>query len=152
MVLIFSIVLVVFIVMIPFIGQSQQKTERIFCAANLQEIGKAMYIYAKEHNGKFPSTLQTLYDEKYLADPRYMDCPATKIKGTVEFPEYEYAAGMSVDNPSMDYLVQDKPGNHRGRDRNILTVNGTVIWGNEDKEPITETSGAEETSVQQEIR
>ena len=92
------------------------------------EIGKALYIYAGEHKGAFPASLETLYDEEYLADRTLMDCPAAKKTGTPSSPDYNYTGGLSVRDPSQRILVQDRPGNHPQGGRNVLLVDGTATW------------------------
>jgi prepilin-type N-terminal cleavage/methylation domain-containing protein len=126
-----AIVLIVGALMWPFIRHSNERLGNIACANNLRKIGRALYIYAREHEGRFPPTMRALYDEQYLADTRLMDCPASKTIGTVESPDYIYTAGLSVRSPSQDPLVTDKAANHPGGGKNFLFVNGAVDWAGE---------------------
>jgi competence protein ComGC len=123
-----AIVIIAGLLMSPFIKYSNERLGKINCANNLRKIGRALYIYAREHDGKFPPAMRTLYDEQYLADPRLMDCPASKTEGTVESPDYIYTAGLSARSPSQDPLVWDKSANHPGGGKNVLFVNGAVDW------------------------
>jgi len=125
--LVFAIVLVLGVLMLPFIKYSQTKMERTFCANNLRQVGLALYIYAREHAGKFPENIQALYDEQYLSDKHLMDCPASQETGTVESPDYIYAGGLSVRDLSSKHLLEDKKGNHDGGE-NILYVNADIKW------------------------
>ena len=126
--IVFVVVLILVALMFPLIRYNYQKMERIICANNLKEVSLALYIYAKDHNGRFPPTLKILYDQEYLADKELMDCPATKRIGTPEDPDYLYTAGLSVDDPSLYVLMEDKPGNHPDGGRNVLYVNSEVVW------------------------
>lgn len=125
--LVLVIVLIVGAMMTPFIRYSRIKREKIECANNLREIGLAMYIYAREHDGEFPPAVKTLYEERYLADSEIMDCRASKKTGTPDAPDYLYTGGLSVRSPALDYLVRDKADNHPGG-KNVLFVNGSVEW------------------------
>ncbi|NQT33186.1 MAG: type II secretion system protein [Candidatus Omnitrophica bacterium] len=126
--LVFAIALLIGLSMLPFIQNTRKKLVRTQCANNLSQIGLGLYIYAREHDGKFPPTLKTLYDEQYLADMTLLDCPASKNIGTFDSPDYLYAAGLSVKDPSLYPLVEDKEGNHSGRGGNVMYINGTVTW------------------------
>lgn len=131
LVVVFGIVFLVVLLLYPFVRRIHGRADKVVCANNLRRIGKAMYVYAKEHQGKFPEDLKTLYDEQYLADIRYADCPATRCRGTLEDPDYVYVSGLSVKDPSKHDLVRDKSGNHPTDGKNVLCVNGIVMW----KEP-----------------
>ena len=127
--LVFVVILLIGGLMLPFIRYIHKSMEQTICANNLRETGLALYIYAREHEGKFPPTLKTLYDEQYLADGNLMDCPASKESiGTPQNPDYIYTAGLSVKDSSLGILVRDKTKNHPYGGKNILYVNGTVIW------------------------
>ena len=112
LVVIFAITALVVLLLYPSIIQTHNKTDRVNCANNLRELGRALYIYAKEHQGKFPDTIDTLYTEKYLSETSFVDCPATKHKGTPGAPEYTYTSGLSVKDDSGTVLIQDKEDSH----------------------------------------
>ncbi len=131
LVLVLVIALVVGGLMLPFIRYNARRMDKTACANNLRQVGLALYIYAKEHEGRFPPTLKALYDERYLADRRLMDCPASRDTGTPESPDYIYTAGLSVRDPSLTALVRDKARNHPRGGKNILYVNGAVVWEEE---------------------
>jgi len=128
LVLVFGILMAVGAALAPLVRYNQIRLSRINCSNNLREIGLAMYIYARENGGNFPQSLSTLYEEQYLADRGIMDCPASKRVGTPEQPDYEYKPGLSVRSPSQDVLVGDDGGNHSGAGRNVLLVDGEVLW------------------------
>ncbi|MFC1480018.1 prepilin-type N-terminal cleavage/methylation domain-containing protein [Candidatus Omnitrophota bacterium] len=128
---VFVIVVIVAALMTPFIRYTSKRTEKIVCANNLQKIGLAVYIYAREHNGKFPAELETLYNEQYLADQQLLDCPASKDIGSPGSPDYIYTGGLSIKDPSLLPLMRDKAGNHPQGGGNILYVNGAVVWKEE---------------------
>ncbi|MFH1878401.1 MAG: prepilin-type N-terminal cleavage/methylation domain-containing protein [Candidatus Omnitrophota bacterium] len=128
LVVVFAIVIIVGVLLYPFIKYANTKKNVIICSNNLRKQGLALYIYALEHEGMFPPSLKTLYDEKYLSDKKLMDCPASKATGTPESPDYIYNAGLSVKSSSQTPLVQDLPKNHPTNSKNVLYVNGSVSW------------------------
>lgn len=125
---VFAVVTIVTVLMIPFIKHNYYFRERTVCANNMREIGLALYIYAIEHEGKFPPRLKDLYDEQYIADEELMDCPASEEQGTPESPDYIYKAGLTVESNSVDVLLADKSKNHVHGGKNVMYVNGTVLW------------------------
>lgn len=126
--LVFAIVIIIGGLLTPLIRFNHSRMNKIICANNLREVGLAMYIYAREHEGKFPPDISTLYDQQYLADEKLMDCPASKDVGTLESPGYIYEPGLSVRSDSLDALMKDKPDNHPSGGGNSLHVNGMVSW------------------------
>lgn len=126
--LVFVIVLAIGALLAPLIRFNQIRMDKIICANNLREAGLALYIYAREHDGKFPQDMQTLYDQQYLADEKLMDCPGSKTIGTPADPDYVYTPELSVRSNSMDALLRDKDTNHHSGSRNVLYVNGLVAW------------------------
>ncbi|MDD3088648.1 MAG: type II secretion system protein [Candidatus Omnitrophica bacterium] len=127
LIMVVAIVLVLCVFLGPFMTRTRQKFNRVLCANNLRELGLASFIYAREHKGEFPPTLEALYEEKYVSDMRLVDCPATKSQGTLKDPEYVYAKGMTVSSPSTETLLADKDGNHP-QGRNIVKANGDILW------------------------
>jgi hypothetical protein len=91
-------------------------------------MGTALYIYAREHGGQFPEELQELFGAKYLTDMDVLDCPASEHKGTLSDPDYFYTGGLSIKSPSKAPLLRDKEGNHSGGRKNILNVNGEILF------------------------
>jgi len=128
LIVVFLIVSLTVFLLQPFILQIHARGEKGACADNMREIGRALYVYARENRGKFPPSLKTLYDEQYLADTRFMDCAGTKHTGTPEDPDYIYTSDLSVRDPSGEVLVRDKSENHTAGGQNALYVNGDVLW------------------------
>jgi hypothetical protein len=131
--MVFAIVIIMIVVSLPILKHVTDRRDKVICANNLRELGLALYIYAKEHEGKFPATIKTLYEERYLSDEGLVDCPSTKAKGTLDAPDYIYAAGLSIKDPSREKLIWDKAANHAGEGRNVLYLNGLVAWEKESR-------------------
>ncbi len=128
LVVVFAIVFIVGALLTPVVKYSQRRTDKILCANNLRELGLALYIYAQENEGKFPVALKTLYEEHYLADPKFTDCPAAVARGPGISGDYIYTSGLSARSPSGQVLVRDKSKNHSSGGKNVLYVDGSVAW------------------------
>lgn len=127
-ILVFAFLVALAAVMLPVIRHNLRRTDQVLCTNNLQQIGRAMYIYAREHDGDFPPAVNTLYEEQYLSDTTLVDCPASAEVGTPLDPDYIYTAGLSVRSDSDKALLRDKSKNHTSGGRNILFVNGDIVW------------------------
>ena len=128
LVIVFVIVSAMVFVSLPFLNRVIVRRDKVVCANNLRELGLALYIYAREHEGRFPPELKTLYDERYLSDEKLLDCPSTGEIGSLEQPDYVYTPGLYIKNPSRQALIWGKAKNHLGRGRNVLHLNGAVAW------------------------
>jgi len=125
------VVIGVFVVMLmclaPVVQIVRERAERINCANNLRQISLGLHMYAGEHNEEFPPNLMALYPS-YVKDEHTFDCPASKVVGTPEKPDYNYVAGLTESSPQSDLVAYDLDGNHKKGGRNILRVNGSVEW------------------------
>lgn len=126
LVIVFAIVIGIIFCFYPFISKIPYNSEMVMCGNNLRELGKALYVYARNNGGKFPNSLKTLYDEEYIADWGIVDCPATRQKGTPDYPEYNYSPGLNVNDDSGAVLLTDKSGSHKYGENKLL-LNGTII-------------------------
>jgi len=125
---VFVIVILMSFLLAPVVKRVSARTNEVLCANNVRELGRALYIYARENDKRFPETLKVLYDEEYISDKSLVDCPASEAKGTPEDPDYIYTAGLTVRSPSAEPLVRDKEKNHPSGGRNVMYVNGPVRW------------------------
>ncbi len=125
------VVVCIFLLMValltPFVNMAKRRWQRMECANNLREISLALHSYAADHNDAFPARLGELYPN-YVSRETAFDCPAIKNIGTVEAPDYEYAAGLTEMSPPKETIVRDKDGNHRKTGKNILRTDGSVEW------------------------
>jgi len=127
LVVVIAIVFMVVLLAQPFVVWIHNRADQGKCSNNLRELGKALYVYAKEHQGKFPEDIKILYEKQYISDIMLTDCPATKRKGTTEELEYTYTPGLSVYDTSTLSLLEDSEGNHPDGERNVLRVSGEVL-------------------------
>ena len=94
------------------------------CANNLNQIGVALILYAKDNNGKFPDPVNNTNDgnaylyaailvsEKYLPDDdKIFDCPGSPHIGTKDDPDYWYGNTQNIykKDGSIDMVNSDYP-------------------------------------------
>jgi prepilin-type processing-associated H-X9-DG protein len=114
--------------------ESLGKIRQRICVSNLQQIGLALWRYARDHNKKLPDDLKKLYPD-YVDNPVIFWCPGDKdpkpttITNSILNNEnsaqisYRYCPGYSVDSPhpSMTIILEDNsPDNHAGKKKNVL--------------------------------
>jgi len=110
----------------PVFVETDQMAERIACGSNLSGMGKAILIYANDHDDKFPPSLETLVDT--VEYPRKgLACSSTRHN-----PDYASYVYRGVDlkgtsAPPTLIVVHDRKGNHRDG-RNVLFVDSHVDW------------------------
>jgi prepilin-type N-terminal cleavage/methylation domain-containing protein len=92
----------------PSIQNAREEALQRKCANNLQQIGAALILYAKDHNGAFPDPVNSTNDDwayqyasilvgqNYLPDNNELfDCPGSPHQGTKNDPDYWYGNTMS---------------------------------------------------------
>jgi prepilin-type processing-associated H-X9-DG protein len=106
--------------------------QRAACANNLKQLGLGCKMYAAEHNGRFPDTLDAVYPE-YHPDQNCYRCPgATRPPATsadaARLSDYEIVPGLTDKSPGKaTVLVREKStANHTPAGRNVLYVDGHV--------------------------
>ena len=87
------------------------------CLSNLMQIGLACAMYANDHKGKLPATLQEL--KRYVSSDKFLKCPVTRRP-------YQYlGAGRRLGKPHNAVLARDaKP--HPDGFRCVLYMDGHV--------------------------
>lgn len=125
---VFAVAAVLILAFTPVIRQVNHRHMRVECDNNLKKTGVALYMYANRNEGRFPPALKTLYEEKYLLDKTIMNCPASKTVGTIDYPDYIYVPDLSLKTSKNQPMVYDKEGNHPGFGRNVLFLDGEIIW------------------------
>ena len=88
-----GVFLVMFVCLAPVVQMTKARADRINCANNLMRISLGLHRYAQDHNDAFPASLGDLYPN-YVKDLQAFDCPAAKVIGTPEKPDYNYVGGL----------------------------------------------------------
>jgi hypothetical protein len=113
------------------------------CQTTLSGMGKAMLIYANDHEDKWPPRLETLV-EKAEYSRSGLICPAMRHRP--QYESYVYrgvdTGGVSVD-PEL-IIVHDRAGNHEGG-RHVLFADSHIDW-------VTETRFTELVARDNELR
>lgn len=121
---------------LPRVVEAQRAEARRECQEHLRRLGVELVLYAGEHEGKFPDSLEELRrvllarepGGKLPGDGRWFRCPGRPLSAEIG---YEYVSGLGLDSPPQTIVCYDRKGNHRGG-RNVLFVNGQVRWLRED--------------------
>ncbi len=102
-----------------------------WCAAQLNGIGKACYMYMSDFDGKMPPNLEILIETEDLV-PRMFLCPGSNDKEGEN--SYIYR-GADLDKNSSSELViaYDKKKNHHGKARSVLFSDSHVKIYTEEK-------------------
>ena len=122
-----AIFLIMIVLLTPFVRMVKNRAMRINCENNLRRMSLGLHVYATGNNGAFPPSLEALYPN-YVKDGKAFDCPASKINGTPDKPDYAYVAGLTESSPSTEVIVYDTDGNHGKAGKNVLRINGVVEW------------------------
>lgn len=108
----------------PWLVEMQQKALRYACGSHVSDIGRAVLIYANDHEDKLPPSLEALVPD-YGLSPQHIICPANKTK---ESYVYRGADLSCADSPTM-VVAYDRCENHRTRGgRNVLFLDSRVVW------------------------
>jgi prepilin-type N-terminal cleavage/methylation domain-containing protein len=126
-----TIVIVIFLAMFaalsPFVRLAKKRVNRITCVNNLRKLSLALHSYAADNKERFPASLGALYPE-YAADEKVFDCPATRMVGIKDNPNYDYTPGLTESSPAKEVLVRDHDSNHKRAGDNVLRVDGSTEW------------------------
>ncbi len=117
---------------------------RVPCASNLKQVGMGIMLYAHDHGGKTPASLEILVAEGYVSE-EVLSCPVFEFPGLP--PGSRIAAFMArqagTRNPSYIYIVPGRiagelspdemvayepPANHGGQGAYVLFGDGHVEW------------------------
>lgn len=115
----------------PADNASPDANKRLACQNNLKQLGLSCKLFASEHDGRFPDTLQALYPE-YTPDVSIFRCPSATQEptGTIDAvppSHYEIVPGLTESSPKTTILIQEKnTENHVPAGRSVLYIDGHV--------------------------
>lgn len=102
--------------------------DRVACAEHFSKMGRAVLIYANDHQDNLPPDLATLVAQERLSEEDLI-CPATRKKDS-----YRYCGGrLNVSFPPHVLVAFDRKCNHPGGGRNVLFLDSHVEWVTEDR-------------------
>ena len=100
------------------------------CRSNLHMIGLGCQEYARDHDGRFPNSLDELYPG-YVDNRRVFTCPLLRERKDAR--RYGFESGLRAEMPEDYVLAYDRAHRHpmAGRDgegRNVVLLNGELEW------------------------
>jgi len=139
--------------LLPAIAAAREKARRTSCMANLSQFGKALSMYAMDHDEQFPSRIVGL--SNYVDNVKLFKCKSDRITvaasiGTIETAadgsgcSYVMVTNLMASSLSSSMIMCDKNGgfdsnvtavtefggNHQGAGGNCLYIDASVAWVN----------------------
>jgi prepilin-type processing-associated H-X9-DG protein len=110
-------------VLLPSLARAREITKRAVSAANLRGVGQGCHIYANDHQGRFPKSLDELVTDgtvtaKQLHSPR--------DPGPEDVASYVYIAGQTTQSDPRNVLAYERVQGNEGS--NALFIDGHVQW------------------------
>lgn len=130
-------------VLMPSLNSPRINTTRGGCGANLRSIGQAIQMYANDHDGRYPATLEEVVAGHYAPDVRIFLCPgsgdtpaqgATHAGLTADLMagghlSYVYVGGgLTQKSDSSIVIAYEHPTHHQSKGGNVLFADGHVEW------------------------
>ena len=112
-------------ILVPALQQANELTNRTVCMSNLSSIGKGLTIYKGMHDNRFPPSLDALIAE---GQPRkHFVCPSVEPDRRPAGQKFDYFYLPPESEGDMSgILICDFRANHRGKQRNVLSVGMAV--------------------------
>jgi prepilin-type processing-associated H-X9-DG protein len=135
-------VLLLVLLLLPPLNRAREQANRVQCAANMRQIGQAMFIYASVNGGKFPDRLDKLLSftgADVFVCPSCSDTPAPGNTPGVQAQtlyagghlSYVYVgAGVGTSfatNPGTTVVLYEPLTNHKDG-VNVLYADGSVTF------------------------
>lgn len=117
-------------ILMPALSKTKRIAQRTVSATNLKSIGLASIVYADDHNGDFPQTLDVLVSESDLS-PKSLISPR-KPDG-FDGPDYILIKGLTTAAPAAMVLAYENPA-FCDDEVNVLYLDGHVAV--DDKESL----------------
>ena len=137
------LVLLLVLALLPPLNRAREQSRRVQCAANMRQIGQAMFIYASVNGGMLPDRLDRLLPfagSNVFVCPSSHDTPAPGPTPTAQGANlyagghlsYVYVgAGMTTNfantNPATTVVLYEPLANHRDG-VNVLYADGSVVF------------------------
>ena len=94
-------------VLMPALARARQQARHVVSMSNLKQLGLAIIMYADDHDGKFPKSIEQVWD--YHRTQKILESPLKPVG--FDGPSYIYIEGHSIDakSPAGQILVYENP-------------------------------------------
>jgi prepilin-type processing-associated H-X9-DG protein len=98
--------LLAFGIMIPSMCRATEPANRAKCSNNLRQIGLALLMYANDHGGQFPDTLNVLLltDSEYTLTSDIFTCPSSSDERATGQTPAEVARNLTAEPGHLSYV------------------------------------------------
>ncbi|MBM3474562.1 MAG: DUF1559 domain-containing protein [Armatimonadetes bacterium] len=150
---VFSIIAILAAILFPVFARAREKARQARCLNNLQQIGLALSMYARDHAGHFPPKSDDLTPVlgRYLPMEEVLHCPSAgpwernartdqgdvgeESIDTVPAYDYYYRAGFCDDDDPNTLLVCDTNLRRHNGGPNALMADGHAKWFKDPRQP-----------------
>ena len=108
-------------ILLPSLARARELAKRTVSSANLRGIGRGMYIYANDHEERFPDSLHELIEAGHIT-PEMLTSPRDR-EGAVS---YIYISGQSPAGDARNIVAYERIIGDEGT--NVLFLDGHVEW------------------------
>jgi prepilin-type N-terminal cleavage/methylation domain-containing protein len=99
--------------LVPALMTAKEKANRLHCANNLSQFGKALVMYGSDHDETFPSNLVFLAIANYASEPALFKCKSDRTRKATELVS-DITAPAADTYCSYNLVLKDQDGNPLG--------------------------------------
>lgn len=133
LIVVFTVIAILGAILFPVFTRAREAARKSHCSANLSQIGLALQVYARDHDGRFPPRDHDLRPlSPYLSDGSVLRCPtdwapAPEWPGWSGLPSssYQYRGGYAIEDRADLPIVADWELRHNNF-ITVLSLSGSV--------------------------
>jgi prepilin-type N-terminal cleavage/methylation domain-containing protein len=118
-------------ILFPVFAQAREKARQVSCQSNLYQLGLALQMYARDHDGRLPPTHNDFraLAEGYLKEPEVLRCQTDPLaaRSAVEHASYQYRGGLSIEDRA-DIPIAAEWDFWHSEGAGVLYLSGSVKW------------------------
>lgn len=112
-------------IVMPALNKTKMVAQRVISGTNLKGIGVACFVYANDHDDRFPPNLKVLIEECDLPEKTLV---SPKQPAGAKEPSYIYIPGQTANGPVTNILAYENPTYITDDKINVLFLDGHVEW------------------------
>ncbi|MFN3648272.1 MAG: prepilin-type N-terminal cleavage/methylation domain-containing protein [Armatimonadota bacterium] len=122
---VFAVIGILAAILFPVFNQAREAGRKADCQTRLYQLGAALQLYARDHDGKLPPAHNDFRPLRgvYVTDEQLFRCPTDSGKGA----SYQYRGGLSLEDRPDIPLAADWDFRHGGGG-SVLYLDGHVKW------------------------